>query len=59
MKAYVRKLDRLSNRISVVIGPPDNHANNTIVDQYFITRRQAIRYIKKHGYELVIKKKAS
>ena len=56
MKAYIRKLNRLSDRFYVILGDPENHANNQVVNEDFYTRRMAERYIKRQGYTLVKRK---
>jgi len=53
MKAYVRKLK--NGLFYIIVGLPENHVNNTSIDEVFLTRRQAIQYIKKHGYELILR----
>jgi uncharacterized protein with PIN domain len=51
MQAYIRKLN--GGCYYVILGLPKNHANNTVLDEVFYTRRMAERYIKKHGYDYV------
>jgi hypothetical protein len=53
MKAYVRKM--YNNRYCIISGMPENHQDNTMATtEQFYTRRQAMRYAAKNGYELVI-----
>ena len=56
LKAYIRKLNQLSDIYYIVLGTPDNHTNNTVLDEEFYTRRMAERFIKRHGYELIKRK---
>ena len=54
MKAYVRKI--YNNRYCIISGMPENHRENKIATaEQFYTRRQAMRYAAKNGYELVIR----
>jgi len=52
MKTYIRKMH--NNRFCLISGIPENHSCNSIVEQFY-TRRQAIRYAGRNGYELVIR----
>jgi hypothetical protein len=51
MKAYIRKLN--GDRFYIILGSPENHETNTVLDEPFNTRRTAERYLIKHGYEQV------
>jgi len=56
MEVYVRKL--YNNRYYIISGVPENHQNNTIFGE-FNTRRQAIRYVVRNGYELIVRNRKS
>jgi len=52
MEAYVKKYDDYS--FMLMSGRPENHANNELIE-IFSTRRQAIRYAEKGGYDLIVR----
>jgi len=56
MNAYVRKF--YNNHYYLISGLPENHVNNDIIEE-FSTRRQAIRFAKKNGYDLIIQNRDS
>jgi len=51
MQVYIRKL--YNGHYYLISGRPENHRNNTIVEEFY-TRRQAIRHAAKSGYDLII-----
>jgi hypothetical protein len=53
MQAYVRKLYR--GNYYIVEGNPDDPNNFKVIDRPYGTRRQALRYAKKDGYDIVIR----
>jgi len=55
MEAYIRKLH--NGRYYIISGRPENHEGNTVVEDCN-TRRQAVRYANKLGYDLVIRSRA-
>jgi len=52
MEAYIRKLH--NEHYYVISGRPENHEKNKVIENCN-TRRQAIRYANKLGYDLVIR----
>ena len=57
MDAYVRKLH--DGHYYLIEGLPENHKTNMISLGRFSTRRQALRYAKAHGHEVIIKDRES
>jgi len=53
MQAYIRK--QKNGRFRIFLGAPENHKSNDYVVDPFLTRRQAMRYAKKKGYDIIVK----
>ena len=56
MDVYIRKL--YNGRYYVISGRPENQGNSSVVEECY-TRRQAERYARKNGYDLVIKSRST